>query len=408
MSNKSRHFLTRNLTGFTLVEMIVVVSIVAIISAALFANYREIGDQGRVSSYAGKIREDLRLTQRYGYSGRSNKSNLANGWGIYFNRNLNKYVIFSDLDNGRTYDYPTKLLIHGTEWTSGSSFVDSAQATNTVAIGGNATQVSETGMPTGAGSGYWLFDGTGDSLSVADNNDKFAFGSGDFAIDLWASSTTSGSPKYLLSKGTGVSKVYEFYKDTDDKINFVVYDDTTSYALVSSFSITVNTPYHLAATRKNNVLTLFISGIIASTTPMTTAVRQVSSSVFIGNDGADINTSWAGLIDEVRISKGAKRWTEKFSVPTTAYLADDEFFREVKLPPGLVFDSLTHGGVATSELHVFFDPVTYLMYGYSNGVVSSSEVEIIINNAGAAGTSLSGDTPQTLTVDTSGLINWTH
>ena len=74
----------------------------------------------------------------------------------------------------------------------------------------------------------------------------------------------------------------------------------------------------------------------------------------------------------------------------------------------LVFDSLTHGGVATSELHVFFDPVTYLMYGYSNGVVSSSEVEIIINNAGAAGTSLSGDTPQTLTVDTSGLINWTH
>lgn len=407
--------LIKNLhAGYTMIEMLVVMSIIVIMSVALFANYREIGDQGRVSSFTGKLREDLYLAQNYSLGGRINNYGVPNGWGVYFNRNLNEYIIFSDFNGNKTYDYPTKLLIHGTEWTSGTTFTDSSQAANTVTLNGNAAQVASPGMPTGSGNGYWQFDGTGDGLSVPDSS-NFDFGANDFGIDLWVNSDSTGSKKYIMSKGSGASKVYELYKDTDNKIYFVIYDTPlfASSTLASLAAITRGAATHIAVTRYRNIITLFIDGVPQSKVRMSTAVRVVSSNVIIGADNDGTSNSWSGLIDEVRISKETSRWREKFTPPNAIYRSTDESFREVKLPPGLVFDYLKLAGATTTELNIFFDlssnqssKPTYLMYG--NGNAGDQEVQIVINNAGVAGTSLAGDTPQTLTIDKSGAINWTR
>jgi prepilin-type N-terminal cleavage/methylation domain-containing protein len=398
--------------GFTMIEMLVVMSIVVIMSVALFANYREIGDQGRVSSFAGKMREDLYLAQAYSQSSIKNKTNVPDGWGVYFNRNLSKYIIFSDLDGDKQYTYPIKLLIHGNEWSSGTTFTESSQSANTITVS-NATQVNSPGMPPLAGNGYWQFDGVGDNLKVT-NSSNFDFGSSDFSIDMWIYSDTTGSKKYLLSKGSGLDKVYELYKDVDNKIYFTIYNvSLVSTTLVSRSAISASSSTHIAVTKSNGKLKLFVGGRLQQSKRMTTAVRSLSADVYIGVDNDGTSSSWAGRIDEIRFSKGAGRWDELFSLPILTSVPDEEIFREVKLPPGLVFDYLNLGGVATTELNIFFDLMrdsnnnqpSYLMY--SNNT-SGSDAQIILNNAGVVGTGQPGDTPQTLTIGKSGTINWTH
>lgn len=401
--------LIKNLhSGFTMIEMLVVMSIVVIMSVALFANYREIGDQGRVSAFAGKTREDLYTAQNFSLSGRMNKTNAPNGWGVYFNRDLSKYDIFSDLNNSRTYDYPVKLLIHGNEWTAGATFTDSANAANTISVNGTGvSQVASPGMPTGSGNGYWQFATlSAGSLRAADNT-NFDFGSGNFAIDMWIYADTTGAKKYLLSKGTAGNAIYELYEDTDNTIKFTIYDAVgTAHTLASTTAaISLSTATHVAVTRANNILTLFVGGTVASTTPMTLAARVVASNVVIGADNDGTSSSWRGRIDEVRITKGMSRWQEAFTAPTVIGSSDDELLREIKLPPGLVFDYLTVAGATTTELNVFFDPANFLMYGNN---VSGQTATVVINNAGTAGTGQAGDTPQTLTIDKSGAVSWSH
>lgn len=394
--------LTKNIhAGFTLIEMVVVMSIVVIMSVALFANYREIGDQGRVSAFTGKVREDLYLAQNYSLAGKTTKYGIPNGWGINFNRNTNKYIIFSDLDGDKAFSYPTKLLIHGSEATSTGAFTDSSQAANTVTVTGPPTQ--DTG-PWPAGSfdnKYWHFDGLGDNLKVTANA-NFLYGSNDFAVDMQIWTDVTGGTKYILSQ----ANVLEIYKSVGDLIYVDVYDvDGTQYQFISKNVITASSTHQIALTRKNNMLTFFLDGVVQHTERITKALSSNSSTIYLGSQ-SDGNYVWTGRIDEVRISKGTSRWREKFNTPTANYKQDDELVREVTMPPGLVFDSLTTAGTATSELNIFFDPTTYFMYG--NGASSTEGAVIVINNAGVAGTAQAGDTPQTLTINNAGLINWTH
>lgn len=376
-------------------------SIVVIMSVALFANYREIGDQGRVSAFTGKVREDLYLAQNYSLAGKTTKYGIPNGWGINFNRNTNKYIIFSDLDGDKAFSYPTKLLIHGSEATSTGAFTDSSQAANTVTVTGPPTQ--DTG-PWPAGSfdnKYWHFDGLGDNLKVTANA-NFLYGSNDFAVDMQIWTDVTGGTKYILSQ----ANVLEIYKSVGDLIYVDVYDvDGTQYQFISKNVITASSTHQIALTRKNNMLTFFLDGVVQHTERITKALSSNSSTIYLGSQ-SDGNYVWTGRIDEVRISKGTSRWREKFNTPTANYKQDDELVREVTMPPGLVFDSLTTAGTATSELNIFFDPTTYFMYG--NGASSTEGAVIVINNAGVAGTAQAGDTPQTLTINNAGLINWTH
>jgi len=388
--------------GFTLIEMVVVMSIVVIMSVALFANYREIGDQGRVSVFAGKVREDLYLAQNYSLAGKTTKYGIPNGWGINFNRNTNKYTIFSDLDGDKAFSYPTKLLIHGNETVSAGTFTDSSQAANTVTVAGNPTQVSAPWPFANSGS-YWQFDGVGDYLKVTANN-NFLYGSSDFAVDLWIWTDVIGGgvTRYILSQAS----VLEIYKSSGDLIYVDVYDvDGAQYQFISKDVITASSTHQIALTRRNNILTFFLDGVVQDTERITKAIKSSATEIHLGIQ-SDLNNPWTGRIDEVRISRNTSRWREKFATPTANYKQDDEVVREVKMPPGLVFDSLTTAGTATSELNIFFDPTTYFMYG--NGASSTQGAVIVINNAGVAGTAQAGDTPQTLTINNAGLINWTH
>ncbi len=391
--------------GFTLIELVVVMSVIALMSVAIYANYSAIDNRGKILGVAGKIKTDLNVAQDYSLTGHINQKNRPDGWGVYFNRNLNKYIVFSDLNRNGQYDYPIKLLIHGSETVSGGVFTDSSQLASTIAVTG-ATQVLAAGQPPDD-IGYWSFDGASDSLRVPTNS-AFDPGSDSWAIDFWFKASSTGSQKALAYKGNGSGTLtFGIYKDANDKINGVVYDDLgTAYTVQSRGAISLDTWYHVALVRDNslNVVILFIDGLGQTKKRITRPVRSQSVSIYIGAEDNGSSNSWNGAIDEIRFSRGTGRWIERFTRPTSFYKNDDEAFREVKLPPGLVLERLYSDSVGVDELNIFFSPTNYMMY--ANGAVPTTYAEIKLNNAGAENTGSSADILKSIKVLPSGSTQW--
>jgi hypothetical protein len=97
----------------------------------------------------------------------------------------------------------TKLLLHGDG--TGNSFVDSSASEQTITAVGNVTQSTAQSQ---FGGKSILFDGTGDYLSIADNED-LDLGTGDFTIDTWIKANGGSGNDYFLTKddGTGIKHI---------------------------------------------------------------------------------------------------------------------------------------------------------------------------------------------------------
>jgi len=92
--------------GFTLVELIVSVSIIALVSSIFLANFHKYGSKGNVDMSAQKIASDIRMIQSYAFGLKEfNGSRPEGGWGIYFNKaNNDEYIVFADDNDGHDYD----------------------------------------------------------------------------------------------------------------------------------------------------------------------------------------------------------------------------------------------------------------------------------------------------------------
>ncbi|MDO8676384.1 MAG: prepilin-type N-terminal cleavage/methylation domain-containing protein [Candidatus Azambacteria bacterium] len=101
-----------NVSGFTLIEIMVVVSIIVVISAIVIFNIGLEKQNSALFRSAQKLSLDLRLAQSFALSSKVYKKNsngtscvssstttcVPCGWGAHFNGiNSNSYVIFADL-----------------------------------------------------------------------------------------------------------------------------------------------------------------------------------------------------------------------------------------------------------------------------------------------------------------------
>jgi prepilin-type N-terminal cleavage/methylation domain-containing protein len=89
--------------GFTLVELLAVISIIVLLTSITLPNYRT-GDQNMsLERSAHKLSLDLRRAQGMAVSVSSFEGEYPFGYGIYFNLNQSdSYIIFADLDGGNT------------------------------------------------------------------------------------------------------------------------------------------------------------------------------------------------------------------------------------------------------------------------------------------------------------------
>ena len=192
--------------------------------------------------------------------------------------------------------------------------------------GNNGTLVGGTHHTDGPfiGAGYVDFDGSGDYLNAS--NSEFAFGTGDFTIDLWfnsdtisittqrglfQTSDTAGGLKTTYT--TGVHIAQSTSGEGSLRANVL-----GTYFGSSSGAISINTWYHVALTRESGVCRLFLDGSLLDSATISGSIDGTNLCV-----GGYYDTSFLydGKMSNFRVIKGTALYTSNFTPPTRTLTA---------------------------------------------------------------------------------------
>jgi hypothetical protein len=212
-----------------------------------------------------------------------------------------------------TSDANTRLLLNFT-----NAGIYDATSKNDLETVGNA-QISTTQSKFGGSSMY--FDGTGDYLvpNVATSN-LYAFGSGDWTVEMWVYSATNQSAMLLDWRPTSTSGAYiTWYLGTGVPVLFVDAADR----IIGGSAIPTNAWVHLAICRASGSTKMFVNGTQSGSTYSDSNVYLNSANrPLIASNGFTIGGSpsyFTGYIDDLRVTKGIARYTSNFTPPTTAF-----------------------------------------------------------------------------------------
>jgi len=228
--------------------------------------------------------------------------------------------------NNNGNDANTKLLIIGDGAHATTTFTDNSASAHTVTTNGNAqyTRTKKLGN-----QGSMIFDGTGDSLTIADHADWDI--TGDFTIEAWV---------FYSDRPDLVNEVYRiaargdvganngdwafaighveawggagFKMNADFRTGGVVNDYQTD--AMGEYDAPVNTWNHWALVRNGSDLLFFLNGTLLKTVSTATESMEGSTSMYVGARlvGAGLDEELKGLMDEVRFSSVA-RYTADFT-----------------------------------------------------------------------------------------------
>ena len=100
--------------GFTLIEMLMVVSIFAVITSTVLTSHSKFSGNLLLGSLAYDVALSIRQAQVFGLSVRevSVGSGVFNvGYGVHFDNNLDtSYILFADLNDNSEYDGPNEIV----------------------------------------------------------------------------------------------------------------------------------------------------------------------------------------------------------------------------------------------------------------------------------------------------------
>lgn len=210
-------------------------------------------------------------------------------------------------------DSYTKFLLHCDGADNGTTFVD--EAGSTVPLYGNIC--TKTGVKKfGTASAY--FDGNGDYIYYPAGNTDYAFGSGNFTVDLWINFVTT--PTYATiyecrssDSADGFHLGCNANGSADKKLH--IRTNRTNY--VGTTVMDANTWYHVAVVGEGTKLTVYLNGV--AEIEVTYSYNFTNSLLLIGTYNVGNSYFWDGYMDEIRVSKGIARWTANFTPPTAAY-----------------------------------------------------------------------------------------
>lgn len=98
-----KNIFCRSVRGFSLLELLVVMSIFSVISLIVLANHSRFNSSVLLGSLAYKIALSVREAQVYGLSVRGQSTSFQVGYGVHFAGGTT-YTLFADMDGNKMYD----------------------------------------------------------------------------------------------------------------------------------------------------------------------------------------------------------------------------------------------------------------------------------------------------------------
>lgn len=224
------------------------------------------------------------------------------------------YVTFANLP-AATYENvstasSTVALLHCDGANASTTITDSGVLLSNWTAAGNA-QISTAQSKFGGSSLY--FDGTGDYVTPTADSSNFAFGTGDFTIEMWIRPTAFSADRSLIDfRPSGQNGAYVLI-NMSNSANGDPYVLVNSSIVITGTGFTADTWVHIALCRSGTSTKFFIGGTQAGATwTDTTNYLSTANRPIIGK-------AFAGYMDEIRISKGVARYTSNFTPPTAPH-----------------------------------------------------------------------------------------
>lgn len=223
--------------------------------------------------------------------------------------------------------YYKALGLHCDGTNGSTTFTDTGPSPKTVTANGNA-QISTAQYPALTGkASSGVLDGTGDYLSLADNND-FDLGAGDFTLRAririagWSTSHAGDYYFGLFSKDNSSGRSFNVQvigtSSSFTTLRFNGFSDDTTYTQVDvSFSFALNTWYDVEVTRSGDFIYSFVEGDLlnAGGTAFSRTMQNTSQNLTIGAHGYDATYTgyFNGCVSEVEVYKGVALHTASFT-----------------------------------------------------------------------------------------------
>ena len=267
------------------------------------------------------------------------------------------------------YDCAT-LLCHFDSFNDSQIFTDSSTFQHQMYFAGNPKILTEQSKF--GGSSLYIDDATYTGRVLVPNDQRFRIKDGeDFCIEAWVNPTVNSSivdrgicAQWEPSGGNSDNNSFLFYLEPSNYFSFLMWaPGYVSYLVQSDVKVYANKWTHLAATRVDGIIRIFVDGVVQSQTLSYSGPSQLSANpISIGSLWPTANEyPWKGYIDELRITHGCGRYSESFTVPSAPFIDDgsDPYFSNVALllkgdgPAGstTIYDSSTmHWNVINEDL----------------------------------------------------------
>jgi hypothetical protein len=162
-----------------------------------------------------------------------------------------------------------------------------------------------------------VFTGSAGSYLQLGGQTNFAFGTGDFTIEMWYFPYAISNQQLYSSQASGsYVTAPDIWMDTSARINLQV--GGVGNRIVSS-PITVQTWHHIALSRVSGVTTMYVNGEVSGS-PYTDNNNYIipANRPLIGGYGYSTNAyPLNGIISDLRVVKGTAVYTGRFNPPTS-------------------------------------------------------------------------------------------
>ena len=227
-------------------------------------------------------------------------------------------ITYKDVDNVTVLGTGTIATVDGTKIYLTGKVVGFENATDrigkTVTSHGNA-QLNTTTKKYGTAS--LALDGTGDYATLISSVD-FAYGAGDFTIEMWVYRTAGGGNQILFDQRTATPTNYAPALVVNGS-HILQYNDGAANVITGATVLAINTWYHVAVSRSGTSTKLFLNGVQEGSTY--TDTRNYIQTPFTIGARFDGTLGWHGYIDGFRVIKGVALYTGTFTAPTTQLTA---------------------------------------------------------------------------------------